>query len=89
MKKQNLFSFFLLLLFFLVTHSAWCQTVYVTEKGAKFHKKNCSVVKEGKKGLELSEAKKQGYMPCAVCKPDAGTALPASQKISGNGKNRK
>jgi hypothetical protein len=45
--------------------------VYVTEKGKKFHKKNCTVVKEGKKGLELADAKKQKYTSCEVCKPEA------------------
>ncbi len=44
-------------------------TVYATEKGKKYHKKNCKVVKEGKKGLKLSEAIKKGLEPCAVCKP--------------------
>ena len=33
------------------------QTVYVTETGKKYHAKNCDIVKTGKKGIELSEAK--------------------------------
>ncbi len=44
-------------------------TVYVKEKGKKYHKKNCNIVKEGKIGIKLSEAIKKGYEPCAVCKP--------------------
>jgi hypothetical protein len=32
--------------------------------------KYCSVVSTGKKGIELSEAKKKGYTSCSVCKPD-------------------
>lgn len=60
-------SFLIVLLFFIVTSSK-AQTVYVTESGKKYHAKNCDVVKTGKKGLELSEAKKQGYEPCKVCK---------------------
>ena len=44
-------------------------TVYVTEKGTKYHKKNCKIVKEGKTGIKLSEAIEKGYEPCAVCKP--------------------
>ncbi|OYU95554.1 MAG: hypothetical protein CFE21_10445 [Bacteroidetes bacterium B1(2017)] len=47
------------------------QTVYVTESGKKYHAKNCDIVKTGKKGLELAEAKKQGYEPCKSCKADA------------------
>ncbi|MCP4213147.1 MAG: hypothetical protein GY765_00755 [bacterium] len=46
-------------------------TVYVTKAGKKYHKKNCKVVKEGKKGIKLSEAVKKGLTPCAVCKPPA------------------
>lgn len=43
-------------------------TVYVTTKGKKYHVKNCKL-KSGSKGIKLSEAKKQKYMPCQVCKP--------------------
>ena len=50
-----------MLLFFAVNSQA--QTIYVTESGKKFHKKNCTVVKEGKKGLELAEAKKRATPP--------------------------
>ena len=41
-------------------------TVYVKENGKKFHKRNCKLV-SGKKGIKLSEAKKQAYEPCKVC----------------------
>jgi hypothetical protein len=44
------------------------QTVYITESGKKYHAKNCSAVKTGKKGIELKEAQKQGYEPCKFCK---------------------
>lgn len=47
------------------------QTVYITETGKKYHAKNCDVAKTGKKGIELAEAKKQGYDACKVCKPEA------------------
>lgn len=43
-------------------------TVYVTDQGKKYHTKNCRL-KHGSKGAKLSEAKKKGYTPCAVCKP--------------------
>lgn len=43
-------------------------TVYVTDQGKKYHTKNCRL-KHGSKGVKLSEAKKKGYTPCAVCKP--------------------
>lgn len=67
-----------MLLFFAVNSQA--QTIYVTESGKKFHKKNCTVVKEGKKGLELAEAKKKGYTACSVCKPDQPVATEPKKK---------
>lgn len=45
--------------------------VYIKEGGKKYHKKNCKVVPTGKKRVTLSEAVKQGYTPCLVCKPTA------------------
>jgi hypothetical protein len=44
-------------------------TVYVLEKGNAYHKKNCRLVKSGKKGITLEEAKKQKYEPCKICNP--------------------
>jgi hypothetical protein len=70
MKKHFLTQFLFFILFIFAVNLANAQTVYVTEKGKKYHKKNCSVVSEGKKGISLAEAKKQGYEPCAVCKPE-------------------
>jgi methylphosphotriester-DNA--protein-cysteine methyltransferase len=54
------------------------QTVYVTESGKKYHAKNCSLAKTGKKGMELAAAKKEGYEPCKNCKADE-IKLPAAQ----------
>lgn len=63
------------------------QTVYVTEKGKKYHAKNCDLVKTGKKGMELAEAKKAGFGPCGHCKAEAAvekkedkTAKPKAKK---------
>ena len=47
------------------------QTVYVTETGKKYHAKNCDIVKTGKKGIELSEAKNKGLEPCKSCKVES------------------
>lgn len=44
------------------------QTVYITDSGKKYHAKNCSSAKTGKKGITLAEAKKQGYEACKLCK---------------------
>lgn len=46
------------------------QTVYVTKEGKKYHAKNCNIAKTGKSGIELIQAKKQGYEPCKLCKID-------------------
>lgn len=43
-------------------------TVYATEAGKAYHKKNCKL-KTGSTGMKLSVAKKKGYKPCKVCKP--------------------
>ena len=43
-------------------------TVYVTEAGKSYHKKNCKL-KTGSTGMKLSAAKKKGYKACKVCKP--------------------
>ncbi|HEX8545963.1 MAG TPA: hypothetical protein VF691_03315, partial [Cytophagaceae bacterium] len=67
MKKSKLFILVFSLLFAIASHLTNAQTVYVTESGKKYHKKNCSIAKEGKKGLELAAAKKQGFEACKVC----------------------
>jgi len=46
------------------------QTVYITETGKKYHARNCEIAKTGKKGIELTEAKKQGFEACKICKID-------------------
>jgi hypothetical protein len=55
-------------LFFVAKAEA--QTVYITDTGKKYHAKNCSIVKTGKKGISLEEAKEKGYEPCKNCKAD-------------------
>jgi hypothetical protein len=46
------------------------QTVYISESGKKYHAKNCDIAKTGKKGIELTEAKRQGFIACKICKID-------------------
>jgi hypothetical protein len=55
------------------------QTVYVTETGKKYHAKNCDIVKTGKKGIELTEAKKKGLEPCKSCKVETTTKTVADK----------
>lgn len=63
---------------FLIGGKLKAQTVYITESGKKYHMKNCDVAKTGKKGIDLAEAKKQGYEACKVCKADK-EVLPADK----------
>jgi hypothetical protein len=69
MKNKNLLFIAVLFLLLSITKIK-AQTVYVTESGKKYHAKNCSIVKTGKKGMELSAAKKAGYEACKSCKAD-------------------
>lgn len=56
------------------------QTVYITETGKKYHAKNCSIAKTGKKGIPLQEARKAGYEPCKACKADEIAATEEKKK---------
>ncbi len=67
MKIKTVITSIAFLIFLNISHTK-AQTVYITESGKKYHAKNCDIAKTGKKGIELSEAKKQGYEPCKVCK---------------------
>lgn len=71
MKKSIQILCFGLFLFLMGSAKSFAQTVYVTDNGKKFHAKNCSLAKTGKKGLSLAEAKKGGYEACKNCKADA------------------
>lgn len=72
--------FVVAVLLFVTTSALQAQTVYVTEGGKKYHAKNCSVVKTGKTGMELKDAKKKGYEPCNVCKKDDITPAATDDK---------
>lgn len=70
MKTKNILAICFITLF-LIGSKLTAQTVYVTETGKKYHAKNCDIVKTGKKGITLDEAKKKGLEPCKVCKVEA------------------
>lgn len=44
-------------------------TVYITDTGTKYHRAGCVHLRRSSHPLALSEAKRQGYEPCKVCKP--------------------
>ena len=72
MKTKNIIAIGVMALF-LIGSKLTAQTVYVTETGKKYHAKNCDIVKTGKKGITLEEAKKKGLEPCKVCKIEVET----------------
>ena len=44
-------------------------TVYITKTGAKYHMAGCEYLKGSGTQIRLSDAKAQGYEPCAACHP--------------------
>lgn len=88
MKKVNILSVFIVALF-LMTSKLNAQTVYITETGKKYHSKNCDVAKTGKKGIDLKEAKKQGYEACKVCKTETPAKVADKPKETSAAKPKK
>lgn len=84
MTIKHFISAFIVALF-LLSSQLKAQTVYVTDNGKKYHAKNCDLVKTGKKGIELAEAKKKGYEPCKICKVEA-TEPKSTQKTGSKSK---
>ncbi len=88
MKTKNILFIFTVVLFLMVNRVK-AQTVYVTESGKKYHAKNCDIVKTGKKGILLADAKKQGYEPCKACKVESEAKVadkPKDKKVAENAK---
>jgi uncharacterized protein YcfL len=46
------------------------ETVYITNSGNKYHKEGCKSLQKSKKAIKKSEAIKEGYEPCHICKPN-------------------
>ena len=44
-------------------------TVYVTKSGDKYHSAGCRYLKKTRISMDRSEAQRNGYTPCRVCKP--------------------
>ena len=45
------------------------ESVYITGKGEKYHRKGCRYLKHNIKTLTPQKAEKNGYSPCSVCNP--------------------
>jgi hypothetical protein len=93
MKTKNLLAICVIILF-LIGSKLTAQTVYITETGKKYHAKNCDIVKTGKKGITVEEAKKKGLEPCKVCKVETTETKTADKpksidKTKGKPKDKK
>ncbi|PTY39194.1 hypothetical protein [Brachyspira hampsonii] len=67
---MKIFKFlFLLLLISSLSYSQY-KTVYITEKGKKYHREYCRTTKNSNTtAISLSKAKSMGYSACKVCNP--------------------
>ena len=45
------------------------ETVYITKTGSKYHRAGCRYLSQSAIQIDKSEAIRQGYTPCSVCKP--------------------
>ena len=55
----------------IITSSVFAQanTVYISDKGKKYHRGNCRTLRASKYPISIQEAKKRGYTACKVCNP--------------------
>lgn len=44
-------------------------TVYITKTGKKYHRSNCSYLKNSKISININTAKSKGYTACSKCNP--------------------
>ena len=49
---------------------SWINTVYISRTGDKYHWAWCNNLWCSKIPISRSDAKSQGYTPCAVCRPN-------------------
>ncbi|MEI0606844.1 hypothetical protein R4K48_07755 [Brachyspira pulli] len=61
----------ILLISLIITSSIFAQanTVYISDKGKKYHRENCRTLRGNKYPISIQEAKERGYTACKVCKP--------------------
>jgi hypothetical protein len=56
------------------------EAVYISQSGHKYHRQTCVYAKIA---ISREDAKKQGYHPCKICRPDGSEQ--ASSAINGHG----
>ncbi|GMO45866.1 MAG: hypothetical protein Ta2G_00860 [Termitinemataceae bacterium] len=75
--NKNQLQFFLVLFLLAIARGVFAQggvstddaTVYLSKSGAKYHRENCSTLRDTKIPVKLTVAVTQGKTPCSVCKP--------------------
>lgn len=64
------------------TYSNGSTKVYITKTGEKYHVGSCSYLRLSKISITLSEAVRQGYTACSVCKPPTLKAVQEGAELS-------
>lgn len=79
MKRKVLAAMVAALFTLLLVNSAFAYTVpsdtvvYVTPTGSKYHREDCTYIKNSCRALTISSAEGQGYGACSRCEPDVLT----------------
>src|SRR5690606_10146119 len=68
------FKIVLFLLAFGLTSLSFCQDVFTTKTGEKYHQESCRYLSKSKYRVDLKDAIQYGYDPCSVCKPPTRTS---------------
>jgi micrococcal nuclease len=58
------------------------QRVYITHSGAKYHRENCSSLRNSRIPVSLAEAVRSGYEPCSLCNPPSLSGEAAAPVLS-------
>ncbi len=62
------------------------QTIYITESGKKYHINSCRFLKKSKKEIDITKAKRLGYLSCNVCKPKLHATKPIKIPVTNQSK---
>lgn len=62
-------KYIFVLILLIIEKNAFCQMVYKTPYGEKYHLSTCRMVENISKELSIAEAIQQRLTPCKICKP--------------------
>ena len=63
--------------------TAFCQDVYKTPSGKKYHLASCHTVKNVSEKITVEKAMELGLEPCKVCNPPSSPNAPSPNKQQG------